>query len=224
MKVGVGIADVMTGMYATVGILAALRHRDATGQGQHIDLALLDTQIAWLINAGTSYLTSRTNPTRLGNGHPNIVPYQVFPTADDPIIIAVGNDGQFRKFCELANMKGVADHPDYATNVARVKNRAALIELISGALRTQPRDHWIQVFEKVGVPCGPVNTLEQVFNDPHVQHRGAEVKLDHPLAGSGHVTVMANPLKLSETPVQYRHAPPIRNQHEEEILRDWLGY
>lgn len=223
MKVGVGIADVMTGMYATVGILAALRHRDQTGEGQYIDLALLDTQVSWLINAGTSYLTSRKNPQRLGNGHPNIVPYQVFPTADFPIIIAVGNDNQFRKFCEYSAMIGVADDPDYATNVARVKNRDRLIEKISEALRQQTRDHWVSVFEKVGVPCGPVNTLEQVFADPQIRHRQAEVALDHPIAQSGKVSVIANPLKLSATPVQYRFAPPVRNQHEKEILHDWLG-
>ena len=223
MKVGVGIADVMTGMYATVGILAALRHRDQTGEGQYIDLALLDTQVSWLINAGTSYLTSRKNPQRLGNGHPNIVPYQVFPTADFPIIIAVGNDNQFRKFCEYSAMTGVADDPDYATNVARVKNRDRLIEKISEALRQQTRDHWVSVFEKVGVPCGPVNTLEQVFADPQIRHRQAEVALDHPIAQSGRVSVIANPLKLSATPVQYRFAPPVRNQHEKEILHDWLG-
>ena len=223
MKVGVGIADVMTGMYATVGILAALRHRDQTGEGQYIDLALLDTQVSWLINAVTSYLTSRKNPQRLGNGHPNIVPYQVFPTADFPIIIAVGNDNQFRKFCEYSAMAGVADDPDYATNVARVKNRDRLIEKISEALRQQTRDHWVSVFEKVGVPCGPVNTLEQVFADPQIRHRQAEVALDHPIAQSGKVSVIANPLKLSATPVQYRFAPPVRNQHEKEILHDWLG-
>jgi crotonobetainyl-CoA:carnitine CoA-transferase CaiB-like acyl-CoA transferase len=223
MKVGVGIADVMTGMYATVGILAALRHRDQTGKGQHIDLALLDTQVSWLINAGTSYLTSRKNPARLGNGHPNIVPYQVFPTADDPIIIAVGNDSQFRKLCEVAGLHGVAEDARFATNVARVNHRDVLIPLISEALHTQPRQHWIAECEKVGVPCGPVNSLAQVFDDPQVKHRGAEVSLAHPLAGSGTVSTIANPLKLSETPVQYRYAPPVRNQHEKEILRDWLG-
>lgn len=223
MKVGVGIADVMTGMYATVGILAALRHRDQTGEGQYIDLALLDTQVAWLINAGTSYLTSRNNPQRLGNGHPNIVPYQVFPTADFPIIIAVGNDNQFRRFCEYSAMNGVADDPDYATNVARVKNRDRLIKKISEALSQQTRDHWVSVFEKAGVPCGPVNTLEQVFADPQICHRQAEVSLEHPVAQSGKVSVIANPLKLSATPVQYRFAPPVRNQHEKEILHDWLG-
>lgn len=223
MKVGVGIADIMTGMYATVGILAALKHRDATGEGQHIDVSLLDTQISWLINAGTSYLNSRQNPVRLGNGHPNIVPYQVFETADDPIIIAAGNDSQFRKLCVLANIEEVANDDRFATNAARVVNREAIVRILSQTLKTKPRAHWLSACEKVGVPCGPVNTLEQVFNDAHVQHRGAEISMPHPLAGSGQVSVIANPLKLSETPIQYRHAPPVRNQHEQEILRDWLA-
>lgn len=223
MKVGVGIADIMTGMYATVGILAALKHRDTTGEGQHIDVSLLDTQISWLINAGTSYLNSRHNPVRLGNGHPNIVPYQVFETADDPIIIAAGNDSQFRKLCVLANIEEVATDARFATNAARVVNREAIVEIVNQALKTKPRAYWLSECEKVGVPCGPVNTLEQVFNDAHVQQRGAEISMPHPLAGSGQVSVIANPLKLSETPVQYRYAPPVRNQHEQEILRDWLA-
>jgi len=223
MKVGVGIADVMTGMYATVGILAALRHRDQTGKGQQIDVSLLDTQVSWLINAGTSYLNSKENPVRLGNGHPNIVPYQVFPTADDPIIIAAGNDSQFRKLCHIADIAAVAEDPQYATNVSRVMNRQAVVDIVTAALKKKSRAYWLTTCEKVGVPCGPVNNLEQVFNDPHLQHRGAEVRMPHPLAGSGEVSLIANPLKLSETPVRYRHAPPIRNQHEQEILRDWLG-
>lgn len=223
IKVGVGIADVMTGMYATVGVLAALRHRDETGKGQHIDVSLLDTQVAWLINAGTSYLNSKENPVRLGNGHPNIVPYQVFPTADDPIIIAAGNDSQFKKLCRIADIAAVAEDPQYATNVSRVMNRQAVVDIVTTALQKKSRAFWLDACEKVGVPCGPVNNLEQVFNDPHLQHRGAEVRMAHPLAGSGEVSLIANPLKLSETPVQYRHAPPIRNQHEQEILRDWLG-
>jgi crotonobetainyl-CoA:carnitine CoA-transferase CaiB-like acyl-CoA transferase len=151
------------------------------------------------------------------------VPYQVFATADFPIIIAVGNDSQFRKFCEQVGLDGIADHPDYATNVARVKNRNALADIISVGMKKQNRDYWINVFEKVGVPCGPVNNLEQVFNDPQVQYRGAVVNLPHPQAASGSVDVIANPLKLSKTPVQYRRAPPVRNQHQDEILRDWLG-
>lgn len=223
MKVGVGIADVMTGMYASVGILAALRHRDQTGKGQQIDVSLLDTQVAWLINAGTSYLNSKETPVRLGNGHPNIVPYQVFPTADDPIIIAAGNDSQFKKLCQIADITDVAEDPKYATNVSRVMNRQEVVDIVTAALQKKSRAYWLTACEQVGVPCGPVNNLEQVFNDPHLQHRGAEVRMHHPLAGSGEVSLIANPLKLSETPVQYRHTPPIRNQHEQEILRDWLG-
>lgn len=223
MKVGVAVADVMAGMYATVGVLAALRHRDQTGQGQHIDISLLDTQIAWLANAGTNYLESGINPQRLGNGHPNIVPYQVFPTADDPIIVAVGNDSQFRKLCDTIGLAELGPHPDYATNVARVKNRAALIPQLTKALQAQGRQHWITALEKVGVPCGPVNTLAQVFDDPHVKSRQAVVAMPHSAAGRGEVRLLANPIRLSETPVQYRIAPPMQNQHEEEILRDWLG-
>jgi crotonobetainyl-CoA:carnitine CoA-transferase CaiB-like acyl-CoA transferase len=222
MKVGVAVADVMAGMYATVGILAALRHRDHTGQGQQIDIGLLDTQIAWLANAGTNFLVSGQNPQRFGNGHPNIVPYQVFPTADDPIIVAVGNDSQFRKLCDTIGLAELGTHADYTTNVARVKNRDVLIATLSQALQRQNRQHWIDALEKVGVPCGPVNSLDQVFDDPHVQSRQAVVRMPHPAAASGDVRVLANPIRLSETPVQYRIAPPLQNQHEQEILRDWL--
>ncbi|MBU3724386.1 MAG: CoA transferase [Burkholderiaceae bacterium] len=223
MKVGVAVADVMAGMYATVGVLAALRHRDETGCGQHIDISLLDTQIAWLINAATNHLTSKQDPKRFGNGHPNIVPYQVFSTAGDPIIIAVGNDSQFKKLCDVIGLVGLADHPDYATNVARVRNREAIVERITEALQKQARNHWIAALEKVGVPCGPVNTLSQVFEDPHVRHREMVVRMPHDAAASGNVEVLANPIRLSETPVQYRITPPMRNQHKEEVLRDWLG-
>lgn len=223
MKVGVAVADVMAGMYATVGLLAALRHRDQTGQGQYIDVSLLDTQIAWLANAGTNFLESGKNPQRLGNGHPNIVPYQVFPTADDPIIVAVGNDSQFRKLCDTLGESELGSHPDYATNVARVKNRQVLIEQLTAALKRQGRQHWIGALEKVGVPCGPVNTLAQVFEDPHVKARGAVVSMPHEASIRGEVRVLANPIRFSETPVQYRITPPMQNQHEQEILRDWLG-
>lgn len=223
MKVGVAVADVMAGMYATVGLLAALRHRDQTGQGQYIDVSLLDTQIAWLANAGTNFLESGKNPQRLGNGHPNIVPYQVFPTADDPIIVAVGNDSQFRKLCDALGESELGSHPDYATNVARVKNRQVLIEQLTAALKRQGRQHWIGALEKVGVPCGPVNTLAQVFEDPQVKARGAVVSMPHEASIRGEVRVLANPIRFSETPVQYRITPPMQNQHEQEILRDWLG-
>jgi crotonobetainyl-CoA:carnitine CoA-transferase CaiB-like acyl-CoA transferase len=223
MKVGVGIADVMTGMYAAVGILAALRHRDQTGVGQQIDISLLDSQVAWLVNGGTNYLMSKKNPRRLGNGHPNIVPYQVFPTADDSLIIAVGNDAQFRRFCDCVGLVGFAEDPRYATNVARVAHREELCAEISVRLKARSRSVWIEQLEALGIPCGPVNSLEQVFNDPHVQARGAVVTMPHSAAASGSVDLLANPLKLSETPVTYRAPPPMLNQHRSEILADWLG-
>ncbi|MFW8566267.1 CaiB/BaiF CoA transferase family protein [Orrella sp. 11846] len=223
MKVGVGIADVMTGMYATVGILSALRHRDQTGQGQHIDISLLDSQIAWLVNGATNYLTDRQLPTRLGNGHPNIVPYQVFTAADAPLILAVGNDAQFRRFCEVAGIEALADDPRYATNVQRVHNREAICALVQEALTKQPRAWWLEKLEAQGVPCGPVNNLEDVFNDPHVQARGAELRMPCDWSESGELSLIANPLKLSVTPPTYRHVPPRLNEHEAEILADWLA-
>lgn len=221
MKVGVGIADVMTGMYAAVGILAALRHRDATGQGQHIDISLLDSQIAWLVNAGTNYLASGTLPARLANGHPNIVPYQVFETADGPMILAVGNDAQFRRFCEVAQIEDVARDSRFCTNVARIQHREAVCERVQAALRTRPRDSWLRSLEAVNVPCGPVNNLHDVFEDPHVQARGAHLRMDCEWARDGAVSLLANPLKLSATPVSYRRPPPRLDEHVDEILRDW---
>lgn len=223
MKVGVGIADVMTGMYAAVGILSALRHRDRTGQGQHIDISLLDTQIAWLVNAGTNFLTDRQVPERLGNGHPNIVPYQVFSTADAPMILAVGNDAQFRRFCQVANVGHLASDERYATNPSRVRNRAALCELVDNALRAQPRAYWLRELDAAGVPCGPVNNLEEVFADPHVQARGAELRLPCEWAASGEVGLLANPLRMSVTPPHYKRPPPRLNEHEADVLSDWLG-
>lgn len=223
MKVGVGIADVMTGMYAAVGILSALRHRDRTGEGQHIDISLLDTQIAWLVNAGTNFLADRQLPDRLGNGHPNIVPYQVFSSADAPLILAVGNDAQFRRFCEVAGVTHLAFDDRYASNPARVRNRAALCELIDNALRKRPRAHWLRELDAVGVPCGPVNNLQDVFADPHVQARGAELRMPCEWAAEGEVRLLANPLRMSATPPSYRRPPPRLNEHEAEILSDWLG-
>lgn len=223
MKVGVGIADVMTGMYATVGILAALQHRQQTGEGQHIDISLLDTQISWLVNAGTNYLTDRQLPTRLGNGHPNIVPYQVFSTADAPMILAVGNDAQFRRFCEIAGMEAAASDERYATNPMRIRNRAALCKLVDNALRTRPRATWLRELEAVGVPCGPVNNLEDVFADPHVKARGAELHMPCEWAAGGEIRLLANPLRMSVTPPSYRRPPPRLNEHAAEVLADWLG-
>ncbi len=221
MKVGVGIADVMTGMYAAVGILAALRHRDATGQGQHIDISLLDSQIAWLVNAGTNYLTSGKLPRRLANGHPNIVPYQVFDASDGPMILAVGNDSQFRKFCEAAGAPGLADDPRFGTNLARIENREEVCRQVQRILGVWPRAEWLRLLQAVNVPCGPVNDLQDVFEDPHVQARGAHLKMPCDWALGGELNLLANPLKFSATPVSYRRAPPRLNEHEDEILADW---
>lgn len=223
MKVGVGIADVMTGMYATVGILAALQHRHQTGIGQHIDISLLDTQIAWLVNAGTNYLTDRQLPERLGNGHPNIVPYQVFSTADAPMILAVGNDSQFRRFCDVAEIAHVASDERYATNPMRVRNRKAVCELVATALKTRPRAWWLRELDAVGVPCGPVNNLEDVFADPHVKARGAELRMPCKWAQGGEIRLLANPLRMSATPPSYNRPPPRLNEHAAEVLADWLG-
>jgi len=222
MKVGVGIADVMTGMYAVVGILAALQHRNATGLGQHIDISLLDTQIAWLVNAGTNFLTNRRVPSRLGNGHPNIVPYQTFDTATGPMILAVGNDAQFRRFCEVAGLSELASNDKFRSNTNRVKNRERLCILINDRLRSRPRQSWLEELEAVGVPCGPVNNLEEVFSDPHVKARGAELRLPCPWASGGEIGLLANPLKMSRTPVTYLRPPPRLNENEAEVLRDWL--
>ncbi|THJ36465.1 CoA transferase [Lampropedia aestuarii] len=222
MKVGVGIADVMTGMYAAVGILAALQHRNTTGAGQHIDISLLDTQIAWLVNAGTNYLAQRQLPSRLGNGHPNIVPYQVFPTADEPMILAVGNDSQFARFCEVAQLPELAQDPCYATNSARIANREALCALLTQRLSSRQRKHWLVALEEAGVPCGPVNNLADVFADPHVVARGAELRMRCDWAEGGEISLLANPLKMSATPPTYRRPPPRLNEHAESILADWL--
>lgn len=223
MKAGVGIADVMTGMYAAVGILAALQHRHTSGLGQHIDISLLDTQIAWLVNAGTNFLANRELPNRLGNGHPNIVPYQVFETEDAPMILAVGNDGQFRRFCEVAGIAEVACDERYATNVMRIKNRVAICALVEARLKTRPRAYWLETLELLNVPCGPVNNLQEVFDDPHVKVRGAELRMPCEWAAGGEVGLLANPLKLSRTPATYRRPPPRLNEHESEVLNDWFS-
>jgi len=223
MKVGVGIADVMTGMYAAVGILAALRHRDNTGEGQHIDISLLDTQIAWLVNAGTNFLCDPHVPPRLGNGHPNIVPYQVFPTVDAPMILAVGNDAQFRRFCTVADMVALADDARYATNPMRVRHREDLCAQIARVLQKRTRAHWLAALDAVGVPCGPVNNLAEVFADPHVQARGAALRMPCDWAQGEALHLLANPLRMSATPPTYRRAPPRLNEHAHSVLADWLG-
>ena len=218
MKVGVGIADVMCGMYATIGILAALRHRDSTGEGQHIDVALVDSQIAWLINEGVNHLTSGTLPKRRGNGHPNIVPYQVFACADGHAIVAVGNDGQFRRFCEFLGVPALADDPLYATNPARLNNRDALLVQIIPLLAAIPMADVISGLESRKVPVGPVQTLDQVFGSDQVKARDMIATIPTGDAKAGEVRVIGNPLKLSRTPVTYRRAPPRFGQDTDMVL------
>lgn len=218
MKVGVGIADVMCGMYATIGILAALRHRDLTGDGQHIDVALVDTQVAWLINEGVNHLTTGKNPKRRGNGHPNIVPYQVFQTADGYAIVAVGNDGQFRRFCDFLQVPTLATHPDYATNPARLENRDALLSVLVPLIQNVPTADLIKGLEALKVPVGPVQTLDQVFGSEQVKARDMIATIPSGDAAAGEVRVIGNPLKLSKTPVTYRSAPPIFGADTERVL------
>ncbi|MGW7772911.1 CaiB/BaiF CoA transferase family protein [Pseudomonas machongensis] len=221
MKVGVALTDILTGLYSTVAILAALAHRDQSGEGQHIDMALLDVQVACLANQAMNYLTTGTPPKRLGNAHPNIVPYQDFPTADGDFILTVGNDGQFRKFAEVAGQPQWADDPRFATNKQRVAHRAELIPLIRQATVFKTTAEWVAELERAGVPCGPINDLAQMFQDPQVVARGLKVDVPHPLAGS--VPQVASPIRLSETPVEYRRAPPLLGEHTEAVLRDVLG-
>ncbi|WP_236236254.1 CaiB/BaiF CoA transferase family protein [Pseudomonas faucium] len=221
VKVGVALTDILTGLYSTVAILAALAHRDQAGVGQHIDMALLDVQVACLANQAMNYLTTGNSPRRLGNAHPNIVPYQDFPTADGDFILTVGNDGQFRKFAEVAGQPQWADDPRFATNKQRVANRTELIPLIRQATVFKTTAEWVQQLEAAGVPCGPINDLAQMFQDPQVLARGLAVTLPHALAGS--VPQVASPIRLSETPVEYRHAPPLLGEHTEVVLADVLG-
>tara|TARA_R110000796_G_scaffold11478_2_gene38190 strand:+ start:90243 stop:91466 length:1224 start_codon:yes stop_codon:yes gene_type:complete len=217
MKVGVAVADIFTGLYATIGILSALRHRDATGEGQHIDLALLDVQTAVLANQAMNYLTTGTAPERLGNAHPNIVPYEAFPSADGYLILAVGNDSQFKSFCAVAGLADLPSDQRYMTNRSRVANRETLVPLIRRAMVTKTTDEWIAALEKANVPCGPINTLDRVFDNPQVQHRGMIRYLDHPVAGK--VPTVANPIKFSKTPISGETAAPMLGQHSDEILR-----
>ena len=223
MKVGVGIADVMCGMYAAVSILAAIRHREQGGKGQHIDLALLDSQVAWLINSGLNFLTSRQDQHRLGNAHPNVVPYQVFQTSDSFFVLAIGNNKQFKKFCKFADAPELANDSRFLTNKDRVQNRDVLAKLINDLTKKLSTNHWLEGLEKIQVPCGPVNTIREVFDDPQVQHRGMEILMPHHLSENGKVSLIGNPVKMSETPVNYRNAPPTLGQHTDEILEEILG-
>jgi crotonobetainyl-CoA:carnitine CoA-transferase CaiB-like acyl-CoA transferase len=221
MKVGVAVADIFTGLYATVGILGALAHRDRTGAGQHIDLALLDTQVAVLANQAMNYLVTGAAPQRLGNAHPNIVPYQAFAASDGHIIIAVGNENQFARMCEVIGRPELASDERFATNAARVNNREELVGILRAILATRTTREWLDALERAGVPCGPINTVADVFADPQVQARGLRLDLPHPSIGS--VPSVANPIRYSATPISYAAAPPALGADTDEVLRDVLG-
>jgi crotonobetainyl-CoA:carnitine CoA-transferase CaiB-like acyl-CoA transferase len=218
-KVGVAVADLFTGMYATVAILAALRHRDLTGEGQAIDMALLDTQVAMLANLGANYLTTGVAPKRLGNAHQNIVPYQVFEVADGYIILAVGNDGQFAKFCDVAGRADIAQDPSFMRNADRVRHRETLVPMLAQVLKAREKADWLAALEAAKVPCGAINDLAEVFADPHLKERGMTVEIEHPLADG--LRIVASPMKLSATPVQYRMPPPLLGEHTDELLAEF---
>jgi crotonobetainyl-CoA:carnitine CoA-transferase CaiB-like acyl-CoA transferase len=207
-------------MYAATAVLAALAHRERSGEGQHVDLALLDVQVATLANLAESYLVTGQVPARLGNAHASIVPYQAFATRDGHVVVAVGNDGQFARLCEVAGRPEIAVDPRFGTNAARVENRAALVPIIQALLADRPTRDWVCALEEAGVPCGPINDLAQVFEDRQVRARGLRVEVPHPLAGS--VPVVASPIRLSRTPVRHR-TPPLLGEHTGEVLANVLG-
>ena len=221
MKVGVALTDIMTGLYASTAILAALQARHTTGEGQHIDLALLDVQVASLANQGMNYLYSGQLPKRMGNAHPNTVPYQDFPTADGHMILAIGNDGQFAKFCAAAGHSEWSSDERFATNAARVAHRQTLIPLMNEVTQTRSTHAWVSMLENLGVPCGPIHTVDQVYEDAQVQARNMTFEMQHPTAGA--IPLVASPMRLSQTPVNYRHAPPMLGQHTREVLSEVLG-
>ncbi len=216
-KVGVAVADITTGMYATVAILAALVSRAQTGRGQYIDMALLDTQVSMIANMNMNYLVTGRAPKRFGNAHANIVPYQVFDAADGQFVLAVGNDAQFAKFCEAAGCVFHRD-PRFVKNADRVRHREVLVPLLADVLRRRPVSAWVELLEPLGVPVGPINTLAQVFEHPQVQSRGMRFELPHPLSGA--VPMVASPMRMSDTPISYRSAPPTLGQHTDEVLRE----
>ncbi len=220
-KAGVALADILTGLYAVIGILAALAERERSGAGQHVDVALLDVQVACLANQAMNYLVGGAVPQRLGNAHPNIVPYQDLPTSDGDMVVAVGTDAQFARLCAEAGLAGVAEDARFATNQARVANRTTLIELLAGATIARTTSDWMARLERAGVPCGPINGLDAVFADPQVRARNLRIDLPHAAAGT--VPQLASPLRLSKTPVSYRAGPPLLGQHTRTVLERLLG-
>ncbi|CAB3770277.1 CoA transferase [Burkholderia puraquae] len=221
-KAGVAIADLATGLYSTIAVLAALAHRDRTGEGQYIDMALLDVQVALLANMNTNFLASGKPPVRWGNAHPNIVPYQTFQTRDGWIIVAVGNDGQFRKFVEAGGRPELADDERFATNPSRVRHRDTLVPILAEMVKTRDKADWIGVLEAAGVPCGPINDLDEVFDNEQVVARGMQVSLPHPCGADA--KLVRNPIRMSATPPDARTAPPLLGAQTDDVLRDMLGY
>ena len=220
-KAGIAITDLMTGMYASVALLAALAHRDRTGQGQWIDACLFDSSVAMMAVIDMNYLVSGVVPARAGNAHQNIVPYQAFACADGHVIVAVGNDGQFRKFCEIVEKPAWASDARFATNAARVRHRDILVPMIEAPMRLRTQREWLSALERAGIPCGPINRLDQVFADPHVQARAMKIDLPHPLPGT--VPQVRAPLRLSGTPLTYALPPPLLGEHTASVLRERLG-
>ncbi|KVL03768.1 CaiB/BaiF CoA transferase family protein [Burkholderia territorii] len=221
-KAGVAIADLATGLYSTIAVLAALSHRDRTGEGQYIDMALLDVQVALLANMNTNFLASGKPPVRWGNAHPNIVPYQTFQTSDGWIIVAVGNDGQFRKFVEAGGRPELADDERFATNPSRVRHRDTLVPILAEMVKTRAKADWIDALEAAGVPCGPINDLDEVFDNEQVIARGMQVTLPHPCGAD--VKLVRNPIRMSATPPDAHTAPPLLGAQTVDVLRDMLGY
>ncbi|HUS95534.1 MAG TPA: CaiB/BaiF CoA-transferase family protein [Hyphomicrobiaceae bacterium] len=222
-KCGVPISDLMAGMYAAVGICAALRSREVTGKGQAVDIGMLDTTVAMMANQALNYLASGEVPPRLGNEHPNIAPYQVFPTADGSIIIACGSEQQYQRFCKLIERPDLIEDPRFHNNENRLANRRALVDVLNPILSSKPSAHWLAELEAASISCGPINTLDQTFADPQVAARGMKIEMPHPATGTRPVTLVGSPLKLSDTGVEYRHSPPLLGEHTGDVLHEVLG-
>ena len=222
MKVGVAVTDVLSGLYASNAILAALRHRDLTGEGQHIDCALLDCAVASQVNVASAYLVSGKRPPRQGNAHPSIVPYTVMPSSDGHFILAVGNDSQFQKWCDFSGAEDLKADPRFITNPGRVAHREDLIPAMTAYTIKRTKQEWIDGLGAIGVPCGPIQSMDEVFEDPQIIAREMRIDLPHPMAADGTVPLVASPLNFSKTPVKYHRAPPCLGQHTEEVLRDVL--
>ncbi|MGI9520509.1 MAG: CaiB/BaiF CoA transferase family protein [Hyphomicrobiaceae bacterium] len=221
-KCGVPISDLMAGMYAAVSINAALRHRELTGQGQAIDIGMLDTTVAMMSNQALNYLSSAEIPPRLGNEHPNIAPYQVFPTRDGNIIVACGSEPQFQRLCAIMDRPDIPQDPRFSVNKQRLAHRVELVDVLNPIFESRPAQYWLEKLEEHGISCGPINNLEQTFADPQVKARGMRIEMEHPATGDRPISLVASPMKMSQTPVSYRHAPPLLGQHTNDILRDVL--